>query len=167
MGTDSFDSPLHQFIIPVAISSSLCSFFSNLPGQFGAEVGRDDGRRGLHGAEAEVVARAGDRHAHQVAVRVHRAHHRRHDGAEHVGVAVGGRRHLLRVQQVDAGVGAEREVVVLACKWEGGGGGGNKKVKGEVERTSTRNKTNPYRCKLRDTAHYAPLSLTHRSRSPP
>mmetsp|Transcript_20106 Transcript_20106/g.46575 ORF Transcript_20106/g.46575 Transcript_20106/m.46575 type:complete len:351 (+) Transcript_20106:250-1302(+) len=34
------------------------------------EVGRDDGRRGLARAEAEVVARRGDGHAHEVAVDV-------------------------------------------------------------------------------------------------
>ena len=78
-----------------------------------AEVGRDDSRRRLHGAEAEVVARSGDRHAHEVRVGRNRLDDGGHDAREGLRVV----RHLRRlraVEEVDARVCGEREVVVLA-----------------------------------------------------
>ena len=49
-----------------------------------AQVGGHDGRRRLAGAQSEIVARARDCHAHQVAVFVNSTHNSRHDRGEPV-----------------------------------------------------------------------------------
>ena len=75
-----------------------------------AEEDRDDGRRGLVGAQPVIVARRGDRGPEQVGVDVDRPDHGAEEDQElQVGVGV-----VLRVEQVDAGVGRHRPVVVLA-----------------------------------------------------
>ena len=78
--------------------------------QLAAEEDRDDRRRRLVGAEAVVLADVGDRGAQQPLVLVDRLDHRR---AEEEEVDVVGRR-VARVEQVGAGVGPHRPVVVLA-----------------------------------------------------
>mmetsp|Transcript_31993 Transcript_31993/g.83717 ORF Transcript_31993/g.83717 Transcript_31993/m.83717 type:complete len:601 (-) Transcript_31993:504-2306(-) len=77
------------------------------------EVRRDDRRRRLARAEAEVVAGRGDGHAHEVAVLVDGLDDGRHDHSESLRRA-GRLRHILDVEQVDAVRRADREVVVLA-----------------------------------------------------
>mmetsp|Transcript_14852 Transcript_14852/g.31492 ORF Transcript_14852/g.31492 Transcript_14852/m.31492 type:complete len:466 (+) Transcript_14852:484-1881(+) len=79
-----------------------------------AEVGGHDGGRCLAGTEAKVVARRRDGHAHEVAVLVDGPDDGGHEDGEDLGLAAllvdgGG------VEQVNARVGAEREVVVLAA----------------------------------------------------
>mmetsp|Transcript_23071 Transcript_23071/g.73205 ORF Transcript_23071/g.73205 Transcript_23071/m.73205 type:complete len:622 (-) Transcript_23071:18-1883(-) len=78
-----------------------------------AEVRRDDGGGRLARSEPEVVAGRRDRHAHQVAVQVDGAHDARHQHGKDI---VRARRlcELGRVEEVDAGVGAKRDVVVFA-----------------------------------------------------
>ena len=79
-------------------------------GQHVAEEDRDDRRRRLVGAEAVIVAGAGDAEAQQALELVHGAQHRR---AEHQELDVVVRR-LARVQQVVAEVVAHAPVQVLA-----------------------------------------------------
>mmetsp|Transcript_10582 Transcript_10582/g.23936 ORF Transcript_10582/g.23936 Transcript_10582/m.23936 type:complete len:709 (-) Transcript_10582:88-2214(-) len=79
-----------------------------------AEVHGHHRRRRLHRSEAEVVARAGDGHAHQVAVLVDAADESRHDDGEHHVVARLGKQ-LRRVEQLGTLVRGERPVVVLAA----------------------------------------------------
>ena len=86
--------------------------------QLGAEEDRDDRRRRLVGAQAVVLADVGDRGAQQALVLVDRLDHR---GAEEEEVDVVGRR-VARVEQVGAGVGAHRPVVVLAGAVDAGEG---------------------------------------------
>ena len=78
-----------------------------------AQVGGDDGGRGLHGAEAEVVAGRRDGHAQQVGVHVDGADDRGHEHGEDL-LRSRRRGQLLGVEEVDAVGGAEGEVVVLA-----------------------------------------------------
>ena len=75
-----------------------------------AEEDRDDGRRGLVGAEAVIVAGAGDRDAEQFRILGHGADDRDAEDEE-LGVVV---RVVAGVEQVLAGVGRHRPVVVLA-----------------------------------------------------
>ena len=86
--------------------------------QLGAEEDRDDRRRRLVGAEPVVLADVGDRGAQQALVLVDRLDHRR---AEEEEVDVVGRR-VARVEQVGAGVGPHRPVVVLAGAVDAGEG---------------------------------------------
>ena len=86
--------------------------------QFGAEEDRDDRRRGLVGAEAVVVADVRGRGAQQPLVLVDGLDHRRAE-EEELGV-LGGR--VAGLQQVVAGVGAQRPVVVLARAVDAGEG---------------------------------------------
>mmetsp|Transcript_14853 Transcript_14853/g.31498 ORF Transcript_14853/g.31498 Transcript_14853/m.31498 type:complete len:466 (+) Transcript_14853:484-1881(+) len=84
-----------------------------------AEVGGHDGGRCLAGTEAKVVARRRDGHAHEVAVLVDGPDDGGHEDGEDLGLAAllvdgGG------VEQVNARVGAEREVVVLAAAVDAG-----------------------------------------------
>ena len=79
-------------------------------GELLAEVDRDDRRRRFIRTEAMVVASVRDRAAQQVRVHIDRAHHRRE---EHDEPQVRLRR-VAGVEQVVAGVGRERPVVVLA-----------------------------------------------------
>ena len=78
-----------------------------------AQVGGHDGRRRLAGAEAEVVARRRDRHAHEVAVLVDGRDDGGHDRRE--GIITSSLRDLADVEEVDAVVRADRPVVVLAA----------------------------------------------------
>ena len=77
-----------------------------------AQVGGHDGRRRLAGAEAEVVARRRDRHAHEVAVLVDGADDGGHDRRE--GIITSSLGDLADVEQIDAVVRADGPVVVLA-----------------------------------------------------
>ena len=79
-------------------------------GQLVAQEDRDDGRRGLVGAEPVVVARRGHRRPQQAAVLVDGADD---GGAEHQELGVGVRR-VSRQEQVALGGVAQREVDVLA-----------------------------------------------------
>ena len=78
-----------------------------------AQVGGHDGRRRLAGAEAEVVARRRDRHAHQIAVLVDGRDDGGHDRGERV--VARGLRDLADVEEVDAVVRADRPVVVFSA----------------------------------------------------
>ena len=77
-------------------------------------VAQEDGnnrRRCLVGAQTVIVARAGHSHTHQILIVIHCGD----DGAEEyeeLGVFTGG---IAGVQQVDAGIGAQGIVVVLAA----------------------------------------------------
>ena len=87
-------------------------------GEHVAEEDRDDRRRGFVGAQAVIVAGRRDRRPQQVGVHVHGADDRAQEHQElRVGVRV-----LLRVEQVDAGVGGHRPVVVLARAVDAGEG---------------------------------------------
>ena len=83
---------------------------SNALLQLGAEEDRDDRRRRLVRAEAVILADVRDRRAQQRLVRVDRGDDR---GAEEQELEVLARR-VARIEQVVAGVGAHRPVVVLA-----------------------------------------------------
>ena len=72
-----------------------------------AEIGRDDCRGRLARAEAEVVARGGDRHAHQVAVHVDRLDNRRHDHTKDLGASGLGDLHTIIIRSTR---GARSEV---------------------------------------------------------
>ena len=85
-------------------------------GEHVAEEDRDDRRRRLVGAEPVIVAGGGNAGAQQVGVDVHGADHGAEEDQElHVGVGV-----VLRIEQVDAGVGRHRPVVVLAAAVDAG-----------------------------------------------
>eukprot|EP00967_Tisochrysis_lutea_P048689 scaffold59563_cov30-Tisochrysis_lutea.AAC.3 len=87
--------------------------FFEILGDVIAEVRRNNGGRRLHSTESEVVSRRGNGHAHKVTVEVNRADHGSHENRENF-VRARGLRELLGVEEVDSGVGAERDVVMLA-----------------------------------------------------
>mmetsp|Transcript_13972 Transcript_13972/g.25270 ORF Transcript_13972/g.25270 Transcript_13972/m.25270 type:complete len:322 (+) Transcript_13972:887-1852(+) len=78
-----------------------------------AEVGGDDGGRGLAGAQSEVVPRTGDGHAHQISVLVHGGDDGRHDHREGGGVARG-LVDLGGVKHHDPVLGGETPVIVFS-----------------------------------------------------
>ena len=83
-----------------------------------AEVDRHDRGRGFVGAEAVVVGGAGDGSAEQVGVQIDRPHAGQQEDEElHVRVGFD-----VRVEQVHAGVGRDRPVVVLAGAVDAGEG---------------------------------------------
>ena len=79
--------------------------------QLVAQEHRDDGGRRLVSAQPVIVARAGDRDAQQILMFVHRLDHRAQDQEELCVVL----RRFARLQQVDAGIGRDGPVVVLAA----------------------------------------------------
>ena len=111
------DARLHAFRLFRLVGDAAFDRVENR-GQLGSDVDGDYRRRRFRRAEAQVVARGGGGHAEQVLMHVDRLYDRG-DEEQELLVFI---RLFAGIEEVDAGIGGERPVVVLAASVDSGEG---------------------------------------------